>query len=74
MFWIIVSYLLYSVIDMSSTGLKLSHSNSQQILIKDGWFTESETMWPGQRFCIQVEEVLVNGRSEFQVLIIYLIK
>jgi hypothetical protein len=73
-FWIIVSYLLYSVIDMSSTGLKLSHSNSQQILIKDGWFTESETMWPGQRFCIQVEEVLVNGRSEFQVLIIYLIK
>ncbi len=59
---------------MSSTGLKLSHSNSQQILIKDGWFTESETMWPGQRFCIQVEEVLVNGRSEFQVLIIYLIK
>jgi len=35
--------------------------------VKDGWFTESEVMWPGQRFALKVEEVLHEGRSDFQV-------
>jgi len=35
--------------------------------IKDGWFAENEVMWPGQRFCLKVEEVLFEGRSDFQV-------
>lgn len=42
-------------------------SSSQHDLIKNGWFAETEAMWPGQKFCIEVDEVLANGRSEFQV-------
>lgn len=34
-------------------------------------FGESETLWPGQRFCIQVDEVLENGRSEFQDILVF---
>jgi len=49
------------------SGLSLAPSNSAADLIKDGWFSEKEAMWPGQKFCIEVEEVLANGRSEFQV-------
>lgn len=51
-----------------ASGLQLTPSSSQFELIKDGWFAETEAMWPGQKFCIQVDEVLANGRSEFQVL------
>lgn len=49
------------------TGLQLTPSNSRDTLIKDGWFAETEAMWPGQKFCIEVDEVLENGRSLFQV-------
>lgn len=51
------------------TGLQLTPSNSRETLIKDGWFAETEAMWPGQKFCIEVDEVLENGRSLFQVII-----
>lgn len=34
--------------------------------VKDGWFCESEVLWPGQRFCIKVKDVLVHGKSPFQ--------
>lgn len=55
-----------------STGnVKLSPSDSASTLIKDGWFSETEAMWPGQRFCIQVQEVLANGRSEFQDILVF---
>lgn len=47
--------------------LELTPSESQKDLIKNGWFAETEAMWPGQKFCIEVDEVLENGRSEFQV-------
>jgi hypothetical protein len=47
--------------------LSLTPSTSQHQLIKDGWFSEVEAMWPGQKFCIEVDEVLANGRSDFQV-------
>ncbi len=47
--------------------LNLTPSDSAKDLIKDGWFGEKEAMWPGQKFCIEVEEVLCNGRSQFQV-------
>ena len=56
---------------MSSEGLSVTPSSSQDTLIVDGWFGESETMWPGQRFSIQVEEVLLNGRSEFQDILVF---
>lgn len=55
----------------SFQGLCVSPSSSRDELIKDGWFTEKETMWPGQRFCIQVEEVLLNGRSKFQDMLVF---
>ena len=53
----------------STEGLYVTESNSRDVLIKDGWFSETEAMWPGQKFCIQVDEVLLNGRSEFQVFL-----
>ena len=53
----------------SQHGLSLTPSSSKDVLIKDGWFAETEAMWPGQKFTIQVEEVLLNGRSEFQVIV-----
>jgi hypothetical protein len=49
------------------SGFSLSYSNSQSLYIKDGWFSETEAMWPGQKFCIEVDEVLANGKSKFQV-------
>jgi spermidine synthase len=49
----------------------LKPSDSAKDLIKDGWFSEKEVMWPGQRFCIEVEEVLLNGKSEFQDILIF---
>ena len=54
-----------------SSGLSLSPSESQKTLIKDGWFNEVEQLWPGQRFSIEVEEVLLNGRSEFQDILVF---
>lgn len=35
-------------------------------VVKDGWFTELSTMWPGQGLSLEVEEVLFRGRSKFQ--------
>ena len=39
--------------------------------IKDGWFTEAEVMWPGQAMSLKVEEVLYEGRSEFQDVLVF---
>ena len=54
-----------------SSGVKLTPSSSRDILIKDGWFSETEAMWPGQKMSIQVDEVLLNGRSEFQDILVF---
>jgi len=40
-------------------------------LIKDGWFTEKEAMWPGQRMSIEIDEILESGRSEFQDILVF---
>ena len=47
--------------------MDLAHSDSAAHLIKDGWFFEVEQLWPGQKFGLQVKEVLLNGKSQFQV-------
>ena len=39
--------------------------------IKDGWFAESEVMWPGQAMTLKVEEVLYEGRSDFQDILVF---
>jgi spermidine synthase len=51
--------------------LALDFSNSSDDLIRDGWFFETETMWPGQKFGIKVEKILVNGRSAFQDILVF---
>lgn len=33
---------------------------------KEGWFTELSSMWPGQGLSLKIEDVLFNGRSDFQ--------
>jgi spermidine synthase len=53
------------------SGFSLTPSDSQHTYIKDGWFSETEAMWPGQKFCIEVDEVLANGRSKFQDLLVF---
>ena len=38
--------------------------------VKDGddvWFSETEAMWPGQRFSLKVKKVLHEGKTKFQV-------
>jgi len=40
-------------------------------LIKDGWFTEFGTLWPGQGMSLQIDEVLFEGKSNFQNVVIY---
>lgn len=59
------------MVDFTQPGLQLNPSSSVDEYIKDGWFTEKETMWPGQRFCIEVDHVLVNGKSEFQDILVF---
>jgi len=39
--------------------------------IKDGWFTENEVMWPGQAMSLKVDEVLYEGRSDFQDVLVF---
>jgi spermidine synthase len=39
--------------------------------IKDGWFSESEVMWPGQAMSLKVEEVLFEGKSDFQEILVF---
>jgi spermidine synthase len=35
--------------------------------IKDGWFTENTTLWPGQAMSLEVDEVLYHEKSKYQV-------
>jgi spermidine synthase len=35
--------------------------------LKDGWFTELSSMWPGQGMSFKVNEVVHTARSDFQV-------
>ena len=34
--------------------------------ISQGWFREREVLWPGQAMSIAVDEVLFEGKSDFQ--------
>lgn len=34
---------------------------------KEGWFTELSTMWPGQGLSLQIEKILYQGKSKYQV-------
>ena len=41
--------------------------------VKDGWFSESEVLWPGQKFSLKVhsEGVLYHKRSKFQEILVF---
>jgi len=39
--------------------------------IKDGWFSEYGTLWPGQCLSIEVEEVLFQGKSQYQDILVF---
>ncbi|KAJ8021850.1 Spermidine synthase [Holothuria leucospilota] len=40
-------------------------------LIKDGWFSEVSTLWPGQAMSLQVEEVLHHEKSKYQDVLVF---
>ncbi|CAE7911158.1 Srm, partial [Symbiodinium sp. KB8] len=37
----------------------------------DGWFTEEEVMWPGQRMSLKVENVLERTQSQYQDILVF---
>ena len=44
--------------------------------IKNGWFTETETFWPGQKFSLALEEfssdsILFHAQSDFQQILVF---
>ena len=40
-------------------------------LVKDGWFKEESSLWPGQAMSLQVEEVLYDKRSKYQDILVF---
>jgi len=40
-------------------------------LLEKGWFRENPTLWEGQAFTLEVEEVLFEGKSDFQHVLIF---
>lgn len=38
--------------------------------VQNGWFTESNDLWPGQRTSLEVEEVLYRGKSKYQDIMV----
>jgi len=36
-----------------------------------GWFSELGVMWPGQAFSLEVEEILFEGKSDFQDVLVF---
>lgn len=39
--------------------------------IKDGWFMEKCTLWPGQAMSLKVNEVLYNKKSKYQDVLVF---
>mmetsp|Transcript_21745 Transcript_21745/g.42767 ORF Transcript_21745/g.42767 Transcript_21745/m.42767 type:complete len:336 (-) Transcript_21745:1163-2170(-) len=45
--------------------------NKPASAVQNGWFTESEVLWAGQRMALEVKEVLYEGRSELQDILVF---
>jgi len=39
--------------------------------IQNGWFSEQSSLWPGQSFSLEVEEVLFEGKSNYQEVLVF---
>jgi spermidine synthase len=35
------------------------------------WFSETEALWPGQKFSLEVSDVLFHGKSDFQDVLVF---
>lgn len=40
-------------------------------LIRDGWFMEKGTLWPGQAMSLEVDQVLHHSQSDFQDILVF---
>lgn len=40
-------------------------------LIQDGWFSERGQLWPGQAMSLKVEEILFQGQSDYQDVLVF---
>lgn len=40
-------------------------------IIREGWFRETCSLWPGQALSLQVEAVLHHRRSRFQEILVF---
>ncbi|KAI9298786.1 spermidine synthase [Neoconidiobolus thromboides FSU 785] len=40
-------------------------------LIKDNWFKETSTLWPGQSMTLEVKEILYAQRSQYQDVLVF---
>jgi spermidine synthase len=56
---------------------KVVHKLSLPSTLKTGWFTETETFWPGQKFSLALEEfspskaILFHEHSDFQEVLVF---
>ncbi|CAH7682696.1 spermidine synthase [Phakopsora pachyrhizi] len=39
--------------------------------VKDGWFREESSLWPGQAMCLQVKKILHVEKSKFQDVLVF---
>ena len=39
--------------------------------IASGWFSELNEEWPGQSFCLEIEEVLHREKSQYQDILVF---
>ena len=39
--------------------------------IQNGWFSEINKEWPGQALSLEVEEVLFEGKSKYQDILVF---
>jgi spermidine synthase len=46
-------------------------NSMQHSSIKDGWFTETTALWPGQAMTLQVKEILHVEKSKFQDVLVF---
>lgn len=53
-----------------------TNTNTKIRGIENGWFTETATMWPGQKFSLALkgtttESILFHKKSEYQEILIF---
>jgi hypothetical protein len=39
--------------------------------VRNGWFSELSSMWPGQAMSVQMKEVLFQGKSDYQDVMVF---